>query len=561
MRAIFVFLLIVSALSFAATKNTIKIEGLNELAEKNVKLYLQTLGELNIVSDQRIEKEITDSLKPLGYYRLKAIKLEKVEDLISIDIQPGMRTKLNQVEITLLGTAENDHNFNKIINQSPLKSGHYLNHGDYEALKSKLVSLAIERGYFDAKMIKSTLDIYPDQAKADVCIIFDSGIRYDFGELSIDGSQINPLKVRSLADFKRGKPYLASKLSVFNQRIATTGWFSSVFVGGDVNKKVGNEVPINVVVAPQVKNKMEVGVGYTTNHGPRLKLNWRKPWINSAGHSLDLRSEISQDQPTLSMAYKIPLEDVMHQYYQLQGEIKYVDAHDTVSTNLNVAIERHWALYKWDQYVNFRWVVEDFSQGAFEDGNASFGLLGTGLSRTHLQGGIIPKKGRKTKLFLGYSDRFLGADTSLISLQAKQGWIHSFGYYLRTVIKLEAGATITDQFSNVPPSMRYFLGGDGSIRGYRYQSLSPRDIKHKQLGGQYMLSGSFEWQFRVAQKWWIATFYDIGSSWIDQLHWNRGTGIGLRWASPVGSIRFDVGFGLDDPDNQFQLHFTLGPEL
>lgn len=77
-----------------------------------------------------------------------------------------------------------------------------------------------------------------------------------------------------------------------------------------------------------------------------------------------------------------------------------------------------------------------------------------------------------------------------------------------------------------------------------------------------MLTSSVEYQYRVYGDWWGALFYDYGSAWIDSPDWKSGAGVGVRWASPVGPIRFDVAWGLDRPsDDRIQLHFTLGPEL
>ncbi len=163
---------------------------------------------------------------------------------------------------------------------------------------------------------------------------------------------------------KKGDPYLASTLGEFNQRLSNVGWFSSIFVGGDVANLKDNSVPVKVALEPQVRNQIETGIGYSTDVGMRLKFNWRKPWINSAGHSLNVKTELSKVQPKIEATYKIPLDDVLNDYYQVIGGIRYVDNHDTVSTEYNLGLERHWRLESgWKRVASVRLLYEDYKQG------------------------------------------------------------------------------------------------------------------------------------------------------------------------------------------------------
>lgn len=78
-----------------------------------------------------------------------------------------------------------------------------------------------------------------------------------------------------------------------------------------------------------------------------------------------------------------------------------------------------------------------------------------------------------------------------------------------------------------------------------------------------MATTSLEYQYRVYGDWWLATFVDYGDAWNETPEWKTGTGVGIRWASPVGPVRLDFAFGLDADEgtDKFQIHFGLGPEL
>jgi translocation and assembly module TamA len=100
------------------------------------------------------------------------------------------------------------------------------------------------------------------------------------------------------------------------------------------------------------------------------------------------------------------------------------------------------------------------------------------------------------------------------------------------------------------------------VRGYDYQSLSPENSEGDRIGGRYMVAGSLEYQYSIAQKWRLATFVDQGNSFnsLELPSLKTGVGVGVRWVSPVGPIRLDLAHALDD-DGGIRLHFSMGPEL
>ena len=155
-----------------------------------------------------------------------------------------------------------------------------------------------------------------------------------------------------------------------------------------------------------------------------------------------------------------------------------------------------------------------------------------------------------------------GSDSSFVRLRSRVGWIGSFSDDQRYLVRVDAGAVLMEAITELPPSLRFFAGGDNSIRGYSYESISPVDTEGSLIGARYLATAALEYQHRVSGNWWAAAFFDAGSAWNDKADIYRGVGLGVRWASPVGPIRIDVAWGLDVPSDQaLQLHFSLGPEL
>ncbi|WP_305420458.1 autotransporter assembly complex protein TamA [Photobacterium leiognathi] len=557
-------------LSSPAMASSLKVKGLDGKVEDNVDAYLSAISKDDYSATLRFKEqvlnEISQALQALGYYQPKydyQVTGSGSKTKIVVTVEQGPRTHISKSNLNITGDAKDDPAFMSLVKDSGLGIGEPLNQGKYEAFKSSLTSLAVRRGYFDAELTKSTLEIVPSRNEAFVTIDFNSGRRYTFGETTFQGSQIDDNRLRSMIPYTEDEPYLASKLGEYNERLSNVGWFSSIFVGGDVKERKDDAIPIHVVVTPQVRNQFETGIGYSTDLGPRLKFNWKKPWITSKGHSFYLKSEISQVEPKVEAAYKIPLDDVLNNYYQIVGGIRYVDSHDTLSTQFGVGVERHWRLDSgWNRTVSLRWMTEDYKQGGDEEGVFNVLMPGISYSKSDMVGGMFPSKGSKYNFSVDFADKSLGSNTSFVRLQAKSAWIRSFGENQRGIFRLDGGAVLADDVTDVPPSLRYFIGGDNSVRGYGYQSISPRNSKGRMVGGQYMATSSIEYQYRVYGDWWGAVFYDYGSAWNDSPDWKRGTGVGVRWVSPVGPIRLDFAWGLDKKEkDKFQLHFTLGPEL
>ncbi|MGF1700707.1 autotransporter assembly complex protein TamA [Photobacterium makurazakiensis] len=552
---------------YAETSLTIK--GLKGSLEDNVDAYVSAIPKKEYSTSLRfreqLEGEIRNGLKALGRYNpiiTYESQVDGNDERLVVNVDPGPKTVIAKSNLRLTGMAQSDPDFISLIRNSGLGLGKTLNHGKYESLKSSLSSLALRKGYFDAELKSSKLEVAPSRNEAFITIEFAAGQRYNFGETTFEGSQIELDRLQSLIPYDEGDPYLASTLGEFNQRLSGVGWFSSLFVGGDVANLEDDNVPINVVVSPQVKNQVETGIGYSTDVGMNLKLNWRKPWLNSAGHSLNVKAELSKLQPKIEAAYKIPLDDVLNDYYQVVGGIRYVDNHDTVSTEYNLGLERHWRLESgWKRVASLRLLYEDYKQGKQESGVLAMVLPGISYEKTRVRGGAMPTWGDKQLISIEYSDPALGSDTRLARFRGRSAWIRSYQDNHRGLFRLDGGAVIADKLEDIPPSMRFFVGGDNSLRGYSYQSIAPRDSDGLRRGGQYMLTSTLEYQYRVYGDWWGAVFYDYGSAWIDTPTWLSGAGVGVRWASPVGPIRLDFAWGLDKEDDKFQIHFILGPEI
>ncbi|PTO86231.1 hypothetical protein CWN98_14375 [Vibrio splendidus] len=558
--------LLSSTLAFADV--SLEIKGLNGALEDNVDAYLSAIPEeeysVSLRFQSRLESLIKEALNALGYYHPKITFTHSEDDTeMTVTVEPGEPVVIYTSDIVLTGEAKDDPDFLALIAKSSLSKGSTLNHGNYDSLKSSIRNLGLAKGYFDGAYDLSKLEVAPELNRAYVRLHYNSGIRYHFGTTQVTGSQIEEDKVQSLKPFEDGEPYSITKVGEYNQNLSNTDWFSSVFVEPDLSQLgEGREIPMKVSLAPQARNQIETGIGVSTDLGVKGTLKWKKPWVNEQGHSFNSSLSISKPEQTITATYKIPLDDVLNDYYQVKYGMKNLDNRDTKSLESNLALERYWRLDNgWQRTVFIRYLVENYEQG-LQDDLAQFVLPGISFSRTRTRGGSMPMWGDKQTIMVEAGDDTLLSETKVVRFQGQTAWIRSIGDNHRGLTRLQFGGNFADEFDKLSPSLRFFAGGDNSIRGYGYESISPRDESGALTGAKFIATSSFEYQYRLVGNWWGAAFYDIGDAFNDKPEWKHGTGVGVRWASPVGPVSLDFAWGLDaEKGDEFQLHFSLGPEL
>lgn len=574
LRYLLLFLLVCCLAQPAEANQTrLQIQGLSGSAKDNVDMYLANFinggVSSSLRSQARLEQETRAALRALGYYH-PTIRFELQQQsrgsVLLMQVEQGPPTRYSQVTVDITGEAKQDPDFILLVQRLAPKVGDVVHHGRYEQLKNSLGNLALRKGYFDADFTRSTLAVSEALQEARLTIHFASQTRYRFGDVRFTGSQIEESRLASLVPFKAGDPYLASQLGQFNQDIANTNWFGSILIEADADllASTENTVPLHVQLEPRARNSVETGIGFADVQGPRLKVNWTKPWLNDRGHSLTNRLALSEIEQSLESSYRLPLREVSRDFYQFQFGVKNFDNQDGDGQDYTFAAERHWLLKnEWYRTASIRWMYSEFTQAEQED-RSNLIMPGISFSRSRSQGGMMPSRGDRLFASVETSDRAWGSDNRFIRLRGRANYINSWGSNHRFIGRLDAGAILLEEATELPPSLRFFAGGDNSIRGYGYETVAPRDDEDRLLGGRYMLTSTAEYQYRVMGNWWLASFVDYGSSWSRDPDWKRGVGVGVRWASPIGPVRIDFAWGLDgevEKGTSFQLHFSLGPEL
>ncbi len=484
-----------------------------------------------------------------------------------VDLGEPVRIESAHFEVTGDDLTARSSVFRRLTRSLP-KKGDQLNHGLYTDFKSSVERTAMRYGYFDGKFVENELQVNAVTNEGGWLLVYDPGVRYGFGPVSFQGSQIREEILQNLVPFEEGKPYSSDDIAELNRRLSATGWFNSIVVTPDIlegRKSEDKKLPVEARVSPKTGNSLEAGLGYSTDVGPRGKLIWKKPWLNDSGHSLQSETDISSLEQLLDVTYKMPLEEnALEHFWLFRGGYKHEDLNDTQSDAMSLEVSRRWEPYEgWQKGVALKWRYDDFTQGSVESQSMML-YPEFSLSRTRSRGGLMPRWGDSQRYTIGYANKMWGSDVDALMLEAQFVLIRTYARNHRFVLRSHLGWIETGDFRDVPPDLRFFAGGDRSVRGYDYESISPEDENGELTGASKMLTASVEYQLRVAGKWWGAVFLDVGRADNDFefSNFKKGAGVGVRWESPLGPVKLDIARPVGDPgENGIQFYIGLGPEL
>lgn len=569
-------LIVLFILPFPQNANTsLRIEGINRNLKHHIEESLSTIrnNKINFSSQfkTQISSIIRERLRVFGYYspviNIKFYpKNNNSTDVLVIYINKGWPVKIAKVNIILRGEARNDKDYeNLIIYRKPSKNT-ILNHENYDKLKNGLSSLALSKGYFDADFRKSQLNISIEHYKAYYNIDFDSGRRYSYGKVRFHNSQIHKKYLTNISSIHEGVPYSANSLANLNHKLAATNWFSSIVISPDFNDSKNSKViSLDVRVVPRKQNSIEIGVGYISDTGLHLKSTWNKPWINSCGHSLESHVSFSKQEQIAYLNYKIPLlKNPLEQYYLFQYGFTREDINRIKYNSSTLNISRYWNFSSgWQRVVNIKWSLDHITEGNVTKRTMIF-CPGISISRSRQRGILIPTWGDSQKYSLDISNKNLVSNINFYIIQIQSVWIRTFKNEHRFITRGNFGWIQTNNFKKIPPFLRFFVGGDRSIRGYKYKSISPQNKTNTIVGASKLITGSLEYQYNINRKWWGAIFFDIGEGVnnIRKSNYKIGIGVGVRWESPLGLIKMDIATPINDKrEHSPQIYIGLGPEL
>lgn len=547
----------------------VKVTPANAAVKANIEAFIGSLGDRDEIALRRYrraaEEQARQAVQALGYYQadIDSRVLPGDDPRLQLVVVPGEPVRLRNVNVRVDGEARALKAF-RVPESKALKPGQPLNHGAYEDAKKLIQNQALRYGFFDGRFTSQRLDIDPRAGVADIELVYASGPRYDLGRVSFQGdTPFDDALLARLVPFPPNTPYDADLVAKLSQNLQASGYFDEVRVDALPDPGEGRRIPVKVQLGAVKPRTMGLGVGFSTDVGPRARANWTRHWVNPQGHRLGAETEVSAARQNVGAWYEIPLDPPLTDSLRFTSGFQREELVDVESRRFTLGTQWQSKLPDdWQRVVSLRWEQEsyDFGDGS-PDGRSSFLIPGIGYSVTRSDNRLDPSQGYHLQADLRAAKEGILSDADMTYASALAKGLYTLPGGHRVLARGQLGGIATTDFGAIPPSLRFFAGGDQSVRGYDYQTLSPEDRQGNKVGGRYLVVGSAEYQYPVAERWRIAAFVDRGNA-MDSLNaaMKTGAGIGVRWVSPVGPIRLDLAKALDDPGG-FRIHFSMGPEL
>jgi translocation and assembly module TamA len=557
----------------SAAAAEVEVSGVDAAVVANVLAYLDLDEEPCDAPRWRVEQlyrgapgRIRDALQAFGYYEPSiAPELDFTEQCwrARFMITAGEPVRIRSLDLALTGEAERDAPFAAALEQAGLTGGAVLNHGAYDQLKRRWSDLARERGYAEAQFAVARIDVYPEEHVADIALRFDSGVRYAFGRTELTQDVLTGgLAASYLDDFREGEPYDAGRLTDAYAALASSGYFETIDVRPMPADATTRTIPVAVTLTSSARMQTSYGIGYQTDTGPRFRFARTNRRVNDRGHQLGINLQLSPVISELTTTYRMPLRDSRSEWLAFDAGIEHEDTETSNSERIEFGARRvHERRDDWTRTELLSMLFEDFIV-AEQSGRSRLLMPGVSWVRIRADNEVRPRVGSKLSLEVRGANDGIISDTSFVQTIAQGVWIWSRPSGQRFLVRGQAGTTAMNDFAELPASVRFFAGGDNSVRGYGFEELGPIDADGNVIGGSSLLTGSFEFEQPLRERWSLAFFVDAGNAFeSSNVDAKTGVGIGGRWISPLGPIRIDLAVPLDDETEDFRFHFSLGPDL
>ncbi len=507
---------------------------------------------------------IRSALRPLGFYSVTVASDLSRQDGIwraSYSIEPGPRVSFEDVAVELQGPGAADPALVALIEERKPAKGEPLRHDRYEGLKNSLLSLAAERGYFDARFLRNRLAINPEELTADVELLLETGGRYRFGTILVEQDALDAALIQRYLTFSEGQPFDSEKLLDLQYALYDSEYFSFVEVSNGQPDREAGTVPVSLRASAGKRQRYRFSIGYGTDTEARIGLGWENRRVNRRGHKLRFDGRLSSIRHELSTRYLIPLAAPARERLTFNASALEETLADTRSRRIELGVTRSTVRAHWERDLYLRAIREETREAGVSDFETLL-LPGVIWLRSKSDNLVYPRRGSRLSAELRGSHTMLGSDLNFLQLELQARLIVPVAKRARLIARSDLGATSIDENDKLPASFRFFAGGDNSVRGFGLNSLGPTDDDGGVIGGRYLFSGSLEFEQLLTERWGYAIFVDAGNAFQDfDAGLEYSAGLGLRWLSPVGMFRLDIAKPLNKSGESPRLHLSVGGEL
>ncbi len=595
----------------ALTVAQIRVEGVESALLDNIEARLdlarmpedRSLTEAMLAYQLRqVPLQVSRALEPFGYYDATVeIISSRQADRVSLRlvVATGEPVRITARDVQLIGAGADDTTLQPLLKRFRPRVGQVLRHARYEASKSDIERGLLERGYFQSRGERAEVRVERASKSAQIDLAWRTGPRFNFGPTTISGSHLRPGLLEPLIRYREGEPYSQPELLRLQRALVELDYFGLIDIQPDLRALRGEagaggvlrgsddvedsedaqdavagaeaaleptpEVPILVSVTPAKRSRYSAGVSFGTDNGAALRLGLDRRWVNERGHKLKADAELGQRRSQIGVQYRIPEFEWLPGWWTTGISVREEEIGGS-NSQIGVASVARSARWRGNQLsAELNAQSERFEQVELlrrVDRDTFLVFPALRIDRVDADDLLYPSRGYSLSAYVRAGSTALGSDIDFAQVGVSGRWIRGLGDRYRVLVRGEVASTRVDDFLRLPPSLRNYAGGDRSVRGYGYQELAPLDPFGEPAGARHLAVASAEIERRIGEQWAVAAFVDAGNAFDSGAFEPAvGVGLGLRWRSPVGPVRIDLGHGLDDPNRAVRIHIGIGPEL
>jgi translocation and assembly module TamA len=530
------------------------------LQQNNTDISFREIRKLH----KQSQKEIEEALAPYGYYsvRVKSSLTKKDEGWHALyTVTAGPPMLVGSVSVQVVGPGQGRPVFEDLSSGFPLQPGAQLQDSFYEIGKKKILAQAMAHGYVQARFIEHKILVKRAEGRANVLLSLDTGPLYHFGATTSNQEIIAPDLLQRFIPYQEGDVYSLLSLNQLQSSLYATSYFSQVLVEPKFALRQDEKIAVEVSLLAAKRNRYSLGIGYGTDTGMRNSLEWKNRLFNRHGHRASFAMQLSAKNNQVNGEYDIPIFDPRYDTLSLTGQYLDETWDDTETNMMSYGFSVNHETPKNQYGIGLQYRNETYSVGV-TDGTAdllipsAYWNLILAKDRTNVENGI------RLSVSVEGAEKELLSSTSFIQFRVSGKAILTPVENWRILGRGIIGVTIMDSIDELPPSLRFYAGGDQSVRGYGYRTLGPEDSSGVVVGGRYLVEGSIELERRLTPRWSMAAFYDVGNA-LDAIEADlkHGAGVGVRMMFPFGQIRLDVASALSEDGNPVRVHLSLGADL
>lgn len=512
---------------------------------------------------QRTPAEIRTLLATEGYFSPEIRATLAQEDGVWVarfEIEPGEPVRVGEVNLQFTGVIaapEGQARIAQLRAQWPLAVREVFRQAAWEAAKRSLLRTLLIHRYPRATISDSQVRVDPLRRTASLMVTIDSGPEFRFGELEIVGLERYPERiVRNLSPIAPGDPYSQGQLLELQARLQDTRYFSSVEVGVEIETDTPQAAPVRVEVIEAESRRVGFGVGYSTDTGPRGRIEYTDINLRDRGWRLTTGLNGNALERTAAAGIDFPVRRNGARD-SVTSSFTRKDISGEVTDTSRVAIARAQRAGRFERTLSMQYQHE-VKEIAGAPGDTVQALTASAAwTLRDVDDLLFPTRGHLLNVQLSGAPQSELSDQSFLRGYIRGMRYHPVGRNGTLLLRAETGKVQADSRAGIPSDFLFRTGGDQSVRGYAYNSIGVRE-GDAIVGGRYLAVLSAEFDYWILPRWGAGLFYDAGNATdtLDEFSFFAGYGIGARWRSPVGPVNLDVAYG--EETKGYRVHFAVG---